>query len=288
MNTLGILQRIGWRVNNGALDTEYDPPCIVRLSSRPPSAILGRDSTPWPLPSSFTFVCRITDVRPEAPGDVEMVFVDEPPMGDNRIAAAFERARAANRCRAAGPSRRSPQRDSRSVQGWAAAPPRRSPGSSCTTRSPPPTGRARTHRLAVARDVHRRTSGQRGGGAAGRHRLRLPARGRPRPRQRVAMAGDRPLRRRDARRAGRDRLRAQRPAGVDPAEGRGLQPAARAPARARARDGPRTITFAKRCAIAGTRSVRSRLVPALSEGSRSSTPACSASAWQGRARRSSR
>lgn len=37
---------------------------------------------------------RITDVRPEAPGDVEMVFVDEPPLGDNRIAAAFARGRA--------------------------------------------------------------------------------------------------------------------------------------------------------------------------------------------------
>jgi homoserine kinase len=37
---------------------------------------------------------RITDVRPDAPGDVEMVFVDEPPLGENRIAAAFERARA--------------------------------------------------------------------------------------------------------------------------------------------------------------------------------------------------
>jgi homoserine kinase len=37
---------------------------------------------------------RITDVRPEAPGDVEMVFVDDPPIGDNRIATAFERARA--------------------------------------------------------------------------------------------------------------------------------------------------------------------------------------------------
>lgn len=37
---------------------------------------------------------RITDVRPDAPGDVEMVFLDEPPIGENRIAAAFERARA--------------------------------------------------------------------------------------------------------------------------------------------------------------------------------------------------
>ena len=37
---------------------------------------------------------RITDIRPDAPGDVEMVFVDEPPIGENRIAAAFEKARA--------------------------------------------------------------------------------------------------------------------------------------------------------------------------------------------------
>ena len=35
---------------------------------------------------------RITHVRPHAPGDIEMVFIDEPPIGDNRIAAAFERA----------------------------------------------------------------------------------------------------------------------------------------------------------------------------------------------------
>jgi homoserine kinase len=46
---------------------------------------------------------RITDVRPDAPGDVEMVFLDEPPIGDNRIAAAFERAR--GRLRASAPAR---------------------------------------------------------------------------------------------------------------------------------------------------------------------------------------
>lgn len=37
---------------------------------------------------------RITDVRPETPGEIEMVFLDEPPLGDNRIAAAFARLRA--------------------------------------------------------------------------------------------------------------------------------------------------------------------------------------------------